>query len=110
MWRALLLGITICLAARDDATAEKPDATTFALLFAAAPDPVSARDRPSDAATEIRLAIEPIRPVGAQTILSFRYRLAGSDHLTVRIFDVTDHDDRVIRYPPAAGSVGVRGG
>jgi len=97
MWRALLLGITICLAARDDATGEKPDATTLALLFAAAPDPVSARDRPSNAATEIRLAIEPIRPVGAQTILSFRYRLAGSDHLTVRIFDVTDHDDRVIR-------------
>jgi len=41
-----------------------------------------------------RLQIEPPRPVGAHTKLRFRYHLAGTNAMTVQIFDATVQDNR----------------
>jgi len=45
----------------------------------------------------IRLKIQPPKPVGEMTKLSFRYHLTGTSAMTVQIFDVTDMDNRQIR-------------
>jgi arylsulfatase A-like enzyme len=47
-------------------------------------------------AVRLRLQIEPPLPVGAHTRLRFSYHLAGTDTMTVQMFDATVQDNRHI--------------
>jgi hypothetical protein len=94
MWRELVLAAALCIPAGDEAPGEKPDATTLKLIFDAAREPVSAVSRSTESGKQIDLRIDPVRPVGAHTTLSFQYRLVGADRLALQIFDVTDRDGR----------------
>jgi arylsulfatase A-like enzyme len=45
----------------------------------------------------LRLQVQPPLPVGARSLLRFRYRLEGAEDMTVQMFDLTVQDNRHIR-------------